>query len=102
MDVNFEQSKKKKQKFQFVNTHLESFLAATRNSQATELVSETGPLSPSLPIILLGDLNSDPADPPPDSTAYNTIVGDQYDAAWRLRRPRPRGEHVLLVRDAVR
>ncbi len=79
VDVNFEQSKKKKQKFQFVNTHLESFVAATRNAQATELVSETGPLSPSLPVILLGDLNSDPADPPPASTAYNTIVGDQYD-----------------------
>ncbi len=79
VNVNFEQSKKKKQKFQFVNTHLESFFAATRNRQATELVSETGPLSPSLPIILLGDLNSDPADPPPASTAYNRIVGDQYD-----------------------
>ena len=46
-------------------------------AQATELVSETGPLSPSLPVILLGDLNSDPADPPPASTAYNTIVGSE-------------------------
>ena len=79
VNVNIEQSKKKKQKFQFVNTHLESFLAATRNNQATELVTVPGPLSETLPVILLGDLNSDPADPPPASTAYNRIVGDQYD-----------------------
>ena len=78
VEVNFKQSKKKQQKFQFVNTHLESFLAGTRTAQAEELVSETGPLSSSLPVILLGDLNSDPADPPPDSDAYNTIVGDEY------------------------
>ena len=46
VDVNFEQSKKKQQKFQFVNTHLESFVAATRNSQATELVVRDGTAQP--------------------------------------------------------
>jgi endonuclease/exonuclease/phosphatase family metal-dependent hydrolase len=78
IDVKFKQSKKRKQKFQFVNTHLESFFAGTRNNQANELVSEAGPLSTELPVILLGDLNSDPADPAPASTAYNKIVGDEY------------------------
>ena len=46
VNVNFKQSKKKKQKFQFVNTHLESFVAATRNSQATELVCGDGTAQP--------------------------------------------------------
>lgn len=77
VDVNFKQSKKKKQKFQFVNTHLESFLAPTRTNQAKELVGETGPLSTELPIILLGDLNSDPATGGGDSNAYNAIVGTE-------------------------
>ena len=77
VNVNFRQSRRRRQKFQFVNTHLESFLAATRTNQAKELVSETGPLSTDLPIILLGDLNSDPADAAPASNAYNAIVGTE-------------------------
>ena len=78
VNVNIKQSKKKKQKFQFVNTHLESFFSGTRTDQANELIAETGPLSGKLPIILLGDLNSDPAASASDAAAYNRIVGDEY------------------------
>ena len=67
--------KKGDEKFRFVDTHFESFLAATRNAQAQELVADGGPLDTSKPVILVGDLNSDPAGNTDSSTAYNTVVG---------------------------
>jgi endonuclease/exonuclease/phosphatase family metal-dependent hydrolase len=45
--------------FRFVNTHLEAFQALIRAAQATELVAPTGPATSDLPVVLLGDLNSD-------------------------------------------
>jgi hypothetical protein len=45
--------------FRFVNTHLESFEAHYRAAQAAELVEPPGPATGSLPVILVGDLNSD-------------------------------------------
>jgi endonuclease/exonuclease/phosphatase family metal-dependent hydrolase len=68
---------RRKTKFRFVNTHLESFVAATRTAQAGELL-DTNALGTSRPIVLLGDLNSDPAAGPADAAAYNLIVGDEY------------------------
>jgi hypothetical protein len=49
-------------KFRFVNTHLEAFGdPKIRKAQAKELVAKGGPADPHgrLPVILLGDLNSD-------------------------------------------
>ena len=43
-----------------VNTHLEAFLAGIRDAQADELLAAGGPLESTRPVILLGDLNSDP------------------------------------------
>ncbi len=45
--------------FRFVNTHLEAFQPLVRAAQAGELVAPTGPATSELPVILLGDLNSD-------------------------------------------
>jgi endonuclease/exonuclease/phosphatase family metal-dependent hydrolase len=45
--------------FHFVNTHLESFEAHIRAAQAGELIQPPGPATGSLPVILVGDLNSD-------------------------------------------
>jgi endonuclease/exonuclease/phosphatase family metal-dependent hydrolase len=45
--------------FRFVNTHLESFEAHYRASQAGELVTPPGPATGPLPVILVGDLNTD-------------------------------------------
>ncbi len=45
--------------FRFVNTHLEAFQPLVRAAQAGELVAPTGPATSDLPVVLLGDLNSD-------------------------------------------
>jgi endonuclease/exonuclease/phosphatase family metal-dependent hydrolase len=45
--------------FRFVNTHLEAFEPNVRAAQAAELVAPGGPATSDLPVILLGDLNSD-------------------------------------------
>lgn len=45
--------------FHFVNTHLEAFHPLVRAAQAKELVAPGGPAASSLPVVLVGDLNSD-------------------------------------------
>ena len=65
---------RKRARFRFVNTHLEAFLAATRTQQATELMGSSGAVDTGLPVILLGDLNSDPAGAAADAAAYNVIA----------------------------
>jgi CBS domain-containing protein len=45
--------------FRFVNTHLEAFHPVIRLEQAKELVDADGPATSSLPVVLVGDLNSD-------------------------------------------
>ena len=67
--------------FRFVNTHLEAFDPATqvpsiRALQAAELVAPGGPATTSLPVVLLGDLNSDDDTVEPgDQQAYRTLLG---------------------------
>ena len=63
------------ERFRFINTHLEAFHPGTRTAQANELVGAGGVTATSLPIVLLGDLNSDPADSSPSSDAYNAVTG---------------------------
>jgi endonuclease/exonuclease/phosphatase family metal-dependent hydrolase len=73
-----------------VNTHLEAFSAFIRKAQASELVFAGGPTTSNLPVILVGDLNSDPDDPSispsppepiatPNAAAYGLIAGDAYN-----------------------
>ena len=67
-------------KFRFVNTHLEAFDDSTqvpsiRAQQAAELVAPGGPATTGLPVILLGDLNSDDDTVEGgDRQAYQTLV----------------------------
>jgi endonuclease/exonuclease/phosphatase family metal-dependent hydrolase len=67
-------------KFRFVNTHLEAFddsnqVPSIRAQQAAELVAKDGPATTSLPVILLGDLNSDDDTVEGgDRQAYQTLV----------------------------
>jgi hypothetical protein len=66
--------------FRFVNTHLESFdpaalVPSIRALQAAELVAPGGPATSSLPVILVGDLNSDDDTVEPgDQQAYRTLL----------------------------
>lgn len=60
----------------FVDTHLESFGDPTiREAQAKELVAKYGPATGRLPVILIGDLNSDhKTTPGPDALAYDALI----------------------------
>jgi endonuclease/exonuclease/phosphatase family metal-dependent hydrolase len=66
--------------FRFVNTHLEAFDPASqvpsiRALQASELVAPGGPATSSLPVILVGDINSDDDTVEPgDQQAYRTLL----------------------------
>jgi hypothetical protein len=66
--------------FRFVNTHLESFdpaalVPSIRSLQARELVAPGGPATGSLPVVLVGDLNSDDDTVEPgDQQAYRALL----------------------------
>jgi endonuclease/exonuclease/phosphatase family metal-dependent hydrolase len=61
--------------FRFVNTHLEAFHPLIRQAQAAELVAPAGPATSSLPVVLLGDLNSDDDTVEgADRLAYQTLL----------------------------
>ncbi len=62
--------------FRFVNTHLEAFEPNFRALQAGELVAPGGPATSELPVVLLGDLNSDDDTVSgADQLAYNLLLG---------------------------
>ena len=68
--------------FHFVNTHLEAFdneaeYPSIRAQQAAELVAPGGPATSKLPVVLVGDLNSDVKTEvkPGDGQAYKVITG---------------------------
>ena len=61
--------------FHFVNTHLEAFQPLIRQAQAQELVAPGGPATSSLPVVLVGDLNSDDDTVSfPDTLAYEALL----------------------------
>lgn len=66
--------------FRFVNTHLEAFdppvlVPSIRALQASELVAPGGPATGDLPVVLVGDLNSDDDTVPAgDAQAYNALL----------------------------
>ena len=61
--------------FRFVNTHLEAFQPLVRQAQAAELVAPTGPATSDLPVVLVGDLNSDDDTVTgADRLAYETLL----------------------------
>lgn len=61
--------------FHFVNTHLEAFQPLIREAQAKELVAPGGPATSDLPVVLVGDLNSDDDTVSfPDTLAYEALL----------------------------
>lgn len=61
--------------FHFVNTHLEAFHPRVRGAQAQELVAPGGPATSHLPVVLVGDLNTDDDTVAfPDTYAYSVLT----------------------------
>ena len=67
--------------FRFIDTHLESFdsreeVPSVRAQQAAELVAPGGPASGKMPLVLVGDLNSDvkTETAPGDGQAYRVLL----------------------------
>ncbi len=87
----------KSRQFRFVNTHLEAFSNFYRSAQALELLA--GPLATtSLPVVLVGDLNSAPDDPvsdegsPLDNTnPYDILTSSGFVDTWALVHPQDPG-----------
>ena len=91
-------------KFRFINTHLESFLPSTRLAQARELVTEGGPTNTKLPIILVGDMNSDAKGDPNgegDPEPYKAIRDTGFKDAWTEIRGRDKGFVCCLRRETA-
>lgn len=62
--------------FRFVNTHLEAFEPNVRAAQAGELVAPGGPATSDLPVVLVGDINSDDDTVAgADRLAYEVLLG---------------------------
>jgi endonuclease/exonuclease/phosphatase family metal-dependent hydrolase len=59
-------------RFRFLDPHAEAYSPAAANGQFKELLA-TAAKSRTLPTIIAGDFNSDPADPG-DDNAYNTVI----------------------------
>lgn len=72
----------KGKKFRFVVTHLESAAEPTRTAQARELVSNSGPLRVRKPVIVVGDMNSDPEGRESDANAFNVLHGFGLIDTW--------------------
>jgi endonuclease/exonuclease/phosphatase family metal-dependent hydrolase len=61
--------------FHFVNTHLEAYDPISRAQQAGDLVAAGGPATSALPVVLVGDLNSDDdTQAPADQQAYRVLL----------------------------
>jgi hypothetical protein len=72
-----------KRSFRFVTTHLEPFDPAVRAAQAEELVAPGGPAAASEdPVVLVGDLNSDPAHPAPEGAAFDVLADAGFADTW--------------------
>jgi endonuclease/exonuclease/phosphatase family metal-dependent hydrolase len=71
-------------KFRFIDTHLEAFTPINRQAQARELVAAGGPTKSKNPVIVVGDLNSDPEGlDGGDKIPYDDIVKAGFVDTWK-------------------
>ncbi len=73
--------------FHLASTHLEAFHPAIRTLQAQELAAALVVEAEAKPVVLVGDLNSDPLDPTavdgvPNAAAYLTLAAAGFEDAW--------------------
>ena len=79
-------AKTRGKRFRFVATHLESFFQPAQFAQALELLS--GPLDTALPVVLVGDLNTDAeSDNPADVATYQLLINSGFADAWDATHP---------------
>ena len=83
-----------KRSFRFVNTHLEAASSTFRFLQAQQLVTSGPASTTAMPVVLVGDLNSDPSNtttPPgdfvPNNAAYFTFLLAGYSDTWTAVNP---------------
>lgn len=86
--------------YRFVNTHLEPFGVGIQQLQATELLADLQ--YETLPIILVGDLNTEP----PTGETYQMFLSSGYVDAWTRNNAKPRipgytSNHDADLRNAV-
>jgi hypothetical protein len=70
--------------FRFVTTHLESDSELVREAQAAEILA--GPADTPLPVVLVGDLNSN-ANGDDSTPAYSTFLGSGFVDGWLEANP---------------
>ena len=69
------------EKFRFVTTHLEADVPYFRELQAAELIAAGGPCDTTLPVVLVGDFNSD-GDGGDSEAAYDIVMAAGFSDAW--------------------
>jgi hypothetical protein len=76
------------ERFRFVNQHIEAYSDPIRTAQAQELVARGGPARSSRPVILVGDLNSDPEGRGGQGEgAYNVVRRAGFTDTWARAHP---------------
>lgn len=92
----------KGRRLRFIDTHLEAFSGDLRLDQAKELIARRGPARTRLPLILLGDLNSDAEGDPDgegDPKPYRALRRFGFKDAWTQINPRKDGFACCLEGD---
>jgi endonuclease/exonuclease/phosphatase family metal-dependent hydrolase len=75
-------------RFRFVNQHIEAYNNDIATAQARELVGRGGPARSSRPVILVGDLNSDPEGRGGQGAgAYNVVRAAGFTDTWARAHP---------------
>ena len=69
-------------RFRFVNVHTEAYNADINTAQTRELVARRGPARSRRPVILAGDLNSDPQGREQAAGAYNVVRAARFTDTW--------------------
>jgi endonuclease/exonuclease/phosphatase family metal-dependent hydrolase len=76
--------------FRFINTHLESFHLGIQAAQSAELMD--GPANTDLPVVIVGDLNTEsPTGDPNQNLGYQIIAGAGFADAWIISHPNDSG-----------
>ncbi len=72
--------------FRFINTHLESFHPLVQAAQSSELM--LSPANTNLPVVLVGDLNTDSATGDPSlNSGYQVIASSGFIDTWTATHP---------------